>query len=119
VLSVTSTDPTGGSGYRATAIPRTLGWHCLEIYQHRELAYLNTADFYVDGVLALHETDVVDTVVNRLVLGLGWSGNPSQTGYVDDITVQVVPEPSALALALAGIPAAALFRRIASARARR
>ena len=84
-----------------------------------DLAHLHTADFYVDGVLALHETDVVDTAVNRVVLGLGWSGNPSQTGYVDDITVQAVPEPSVLALALAGIPAAALFRRATSARAHR
>ena len=118
-LSVTGIDPTGGSGYRTTTIQRTLGWHCLEIYQLRDLAHLHTADFYVDGVLALHETDVVDSAVNRVVLGLGWSGNPSQTGYVDDITVQAVPEPSVLALALAGIPAAALFRRAASARARR
>ena len=110
VLSVTGSDPTGGSGYRATTIQRTLGWHCLEILQFRDPAHLNTADFYVDGVLALHQTDVVDAALTRVVLGLGWSGNPSQTGYVDDITVQAIPEPGAILLACLGV-AVILCRR--------
>lgn len=108
VLKVTGTDPTGGSGYRATTIPRTVGWHDLEIYQYRDTDHLNTAEFYIDGVLALRETDVVDTTLSRIALGLGWNGNPSQTGFVDDITVQAIPEPGVAALALAGA-AAALF----------
>ena len=69
----------------------------------------------MDGALALHETDVVDTTVDRVVLGLGWSGNPSQTGYVDDITVQAVPEPGVCGLALVGLLATVPFRRAARA----
>jgi hypothetical protein len=111
VLSVTGIDPTGGSGYRATTIQRTLGWHHLEIYQYRDPAELNTAEFYVDGALALRETDMVDTTLSRVALGLGWSGNPSQTGYVDDITVQAIPEPGVASLALGGAAAALLLRR--------
>jgi hypothetical protein len=111
-LAVTGYDPTGGSGYRATSIQRTLGWHHLEIVQYRDLERLNTAEFYVDGMLALRQTDVVDTELSRVVLGLGWSGNPSQTGYVDDITVQLVPEPSSSCLALLGIFVAATQRNL-------
>lgn len=116
VLSVTGYDPTGGTGYRATSIQRTLGWHHLEILQYRDPEHANTAEFYVDGVLALRETDVVDTALNRVVLGLGWSGNPSQTGYTDDISVQVVPEPCELSLVLAGALTAAAFRCIGRTR---
>jgi hypothetical protein len=116
VLTVTGQDPTGGSGYRPTSIQRTLGWHHLEIRQYRDSEHPNTAEFYVDGVLALRQTDVVDTELNRIVLGLGWSGNPSQTGYADDITVQIVPEPGVLALALAGALTAVAFRRTGCAR---
>ena len=119
VLAVTGYDPTGGTGYRATSIQRTLGWHHLEILQYRDLAHLNTAEFYVDDVLALRQTDVVDTALSRVVLGLGWSGNPSQTGYTDDITVQVVPEPDVFSLALAGAVTAAAFRRTGRTRGRR
>jgi hypothetical protein len=111
VLTVTGNDPTGGTGYRPTSIRRTSGWHQLEILQYRDLEHLNTAEFYVDGVLALRQTDVVDTELNRIVLGLGWSGNPSQTGYADDITVQIVPEPTLLSLALAGVLTATALRR--------
>ena len=111
VLAVTGYDPTGGTGYRPTSIQRTLGWHHLEILQYRDVAHPNTAEFYVDGVLALRATDAVDTALSRVVLSLGWSGNPSQTGYTDDITVQIVPEPGAFSLALAGALAAAVFRR--------
>ncbi len=111
VLAVTGQDPTGGSGYRASSIRRTLGWHCLEIFQYRDLEQLNTAEFYVDGVLALRQTDVVDTALSRVVLGLGWSGNPSQTGYVDDITVQLIPEPSTLALLALGFGGICVVRR--------
>jgi hypothetical protein len=111
-LTVTGDDPTGGTGYRPTSIRRTLGWHHLEILQYRDLEHMNTAEFYVDGVLALRQTDVVDTELNRIVLGLGWSGNPSQTGYADDITVQIVPEPCVLSLALAGALTAAALRRV-------
>jgi hypothetical protein len=116
VLAVTGYDPTGGSGYRPTGIQRTLGWHHLEILQYRDSEHLNTAEFYVDDVLALRQTDVVDTALNRIVLGLGWSGNPSQTGYADDITVQIVPEPGVWGLALAGALTAAAFRRTGRAR---
>lgn len=66
VLSVTGYDPTGGTGYRATSILRTVGWHHLEIYQYRDPAHLNTAAFYIDGALALQETDVVDTTLTRI-----------------------------------------------------
>ena len=111
VLSVTGPDPTGGSGYRASSIRRTLGWHHLEIVQYRDLEHLNTAEFYIDSVLALRETDVFDTALNRVVLGLGWSGNPSQTGYVDDIRVQIIPEPGLLSLAAAGVVAVVAIRR--------
>ena len=113
VLSVTGTDPTGGSGYRATTIQRTLGWHHLEVYQYRDPADLNTDEFYVDGALALRETDMVDTTLSRVALGLGWSGNPSQTGYVDDITVQAIPEPGVASLALGAAAAALVLRRAA------
>ena len=110
VLDVTGYDPTGGTGYRATSIQRTVGWHHLEIYQYRDAADLNTADFYIDGTLALRETDVVDTTLSRVALGLGWSGNPSQTGFVDDISVQMIPEPGVAVLTLLGT-ALALYRR--------
>jgi len=100
VLAVTGKDPTGGSGYRPTTIQRTLGWHHLEILQYRDPEHPQTAEFYVDGVLALRQTDTVDAQLTRIVLGLGWSGNPSQTGYADDITVQVIPEPGSLPLLL-------------------
>jgi len=110
VLSVTGFDPTFGSGYRSTSVKRTVGWHHLEIIQYRDAEHLNTAEFFVDGVLALRQTDVVDTALSRVVLGLGWSGNPSQTGYVDDIMVHVVPEPAMSSLSLAGLTIA-LARR--------
>ena len=48
-----------------------------------------------------------------------WSGNPSQSGYADDITVQVVPEPDVFSLALAGAATAAAFRRKGCTRGRR
>ena len=111
VLTVTGNDPTGGTGYRPTSIQRTVGWHHLEIVQYRDLEHPNTAEFYLDSVLALRQTDVVDAQLSRIVLGLGWSGNPSQSGYADDITVQIVPEPGLWSLALAGALAAAAFRR--------
>jgi hypothetical protein len=63
-------------------------------------------------MLALRQTEVVDTTSSRVVLGLGWAGNSSATGYVDDITVQIVPEPAtrclltAALIALPGVAAA-------------
>lgn len=102
VLDLTSSDLPGG-GYKVTGVQRTLGWHHLEIFQYRDTERVNTAEFYIDDTLALRQTEVVDITLTRVVLGLGWEGNSSQTGFVDDITVSVVPEPSSFSIISSGV----------------
>lgn len=81
-------------------IPRSAGWHQFDIYQYR---YTGTdkAEFFVDGRLATRYYTSWDSTLDRIVLGLGWSSNKYQAGYVDDISYSLVPEPGSF-LALAG-----------------
>ena len=81
-----------------------------EIVQYRGPS-AHTAEFHIDGVLADRNTDVLDLILDRLVLGLGWSYNIYQAGYVDDIAPYVVPEPAVTALAGLGAALLMVHRR--------
>ncbi len=83
-----------------TPIARSLGWHLLEIDQYRG-PEAGKVEFLIDGKLARRATGVYDTTLDRIVLGLGFSGLERQDGYVDDVSYSLVPEPDST-LALTG-----------------
>ncbi len=94
---LTAANGTPGPNWVLTPIPRSVGWHHFEIVQYRG-AQAGKVDFYIDGTLGHHTTDAFDATLDRIVLGLGFAGNNLQSGYVDDISLVAVPEPSTLLL---------------------
>jgi hypothetical protein len=87
-----------------------VGWHQFEIVQYRGSS-AHAAEIYIDGIMAHRNTNVLDLALDRLVLGLGWSYNIYQAGYVDDIAPYVVPEPAVTALAGLGAALLMVHRR--------
>jgi hypothetical protein len=107
---LTAADGSAGPGWTATPILRTAGWHQFEIVQCRGTS-AHTAEFYIDGIMAHRNTNVLDLALDRVVLGLGWSYNIYQAGYVDDIALYVVPEPGVATLAALGAALSMICRR--------
>ena len=95
---LTAANGAAGPNWVATSVARSVGWHHFEIVQYRGGTSSNTVEFYIDGALGLRNTNVFDVTLNRIVLGLGWTYNEYQAGYVDDISLEVVPEPGSLGL---------------------
>lgn len=102
---LTAANGSVGPNWVLTPVPRSLGWHLFEIVQYRG-AQAGTVDFYIDGILGHHTTNAFDATLDRIVLGLGFAGSNLQSGYVDDISLVAIPEPSTLllgAMASAGL----------------
>lgn len=94
---------------------RTLGWHNLKV----EISSDNVAQgqdykFYVDGILAETVNNVGTTVrsYDNIALGSGVS-NASTSAFFDNMKLEVVPEPTSLALlSLGGVSIFARRRRV-------
>ncbi len=91
---------------------RTNGWHEL-----KAVFGDTTVEFFVDGVNALsglttaYAPSAGAITFDRLTVGSGLS-SANGAGYYDDVMVQVVPEPSAIALlSLACVGFLAFYRR--------
>lgn len=95
-------DGTAGPNWVWTSTARTVGWHHFEIDQYRG-AGAGRVDFLIDDSLVYQNTNAYDLTLNRVVLGMGWAGSVYQSGYLDDITVSTVPEPSCLVALVLGI----------------
>jgi hypothetical protein len=87
-----------------SGIQRTLGWHRYDIVRYN-VDNAGDMNFYVDGILAHHATDIFDPDLNRIYLGNGnlWGGSLSEC-YIDDVSL-TVPEPSCLPALGAGLVA--------------
>jgi len=79
--------------------PRSVGWH-----NFRFEILGNTVDLYVDNVLDPQFTDrsyAGNVTYDWVHVGSALTGN--SMGYFDNVSVAVVPEPSAIALGLLGL----------------
>jgi hypothetical protein len=93
---------------------RSTGWHEL-----KAVFYDTTVEFFVDGVNALsglttsYASAAGAITLDRVTVGSGVS-SANGVGYYDDVLVQVIPEPSSVALCLLGgfgLAAAAISQR--------
>ncbi len=82
---------------------RSAAWHNL-----KAVIKSSTVDFYVDGVLAETEARANSYGFDTVVLGSDLTANGQQV-WVDNVRVEVVPEPATLALL--GLGGLALLRR--------
>ncbi len=82
---------------------RQAGWHHFKI----EMLGQGVINFYVDDFLSGTATDTSPTPLDDFILGSGLTSNPTvpQSSYYDDVNVDVVPEPAALALLALGLVA--------------
>ncbi len=75
---------------------RSAGWHEL-----KAVFGDTTVDFFVDGLLGMADVPYAATAgaitFDRVTVGSGLS-SANGVGYYDDVLVQVIPEPSAIAL---------------------
>jgi hypothetical protein len=94
----------------AEGVPtRSTGWHELKaVFGDTKV------DFYVDGVLGMggipYAASAGAITFDRVTVGSGLS-SANGVGYYDDVLVQVIPEPSAMALLSLGLLALAGVNR--------
>jgi len=84
---------------------RSVGWHRFDI---ERLADGTTINFFVDGVLGRSFTGATLQDWDTVILGPGL-GTTVGNAWIDGLSINAIPEPSILALALAG--GAGLLRR--------
>lgn len=91
----------GNSTWFLTAVARSVGWHHGTTTIGPALGdNTNQVTFYVDGVTALSRNSKTSWGYNVLEFNTKFG---SQTGYFDDVTFSIIPEPASLFLLVGGL----------------
>jgi hypothetical protein len=88
----------------ASSPDKSVGWHSATILGMDSTAFSGKVryEFYIDGILGASVDNLNAVDYNWAVLGSGLSTAPSGIAFDNVAIIQVVPEPSAAALALLG-----------------